>query len=336
MTDFREELNRTKVVATSELSTTPSAHNIPTPSQVDEAAFNAAVEFGRDLITTQDLDPVYSAIHGAGLDYETRARLLLTYSCLYHLGASVTIGQHEEADYWDALMVAAVNDCLKWPRGSERRHWRGQQAIQTVQYLRDKYKHPEDVVNHWANGGDNSFTAVTKRVQEIPIFGPWIGFKACDMLERVMGNTVDFSTCTFGVYKEPRAAAALILTGDAEANIADSDLEGVMKKMMRPEYLGSLKAPPDFSRVVNVQEIETCLCKFKSHVNGHYPPGKDTLEVLHGLKESRWQNPITRRMVQVLEALPYARSTPPVAGKRKPPSSDFSDGAIYKKQGAHQ
>ncbi len=101
-------------------------------------------------------------------------------------------------------MVAAVNEGLKWPRGSERRHWRGQQALQTVQYLRENYKYPEDVVQHWAAGGDNSFASVAERIKEIPRDGPWISFKICDMLERVVGNTVDFSTCAFGVYKEPR------------------------------------------------------------------------------------------------------------------------------------
>jgi hypothetical protein len=139
-----------------------------------------------------------------------------------------------------------------------------------------------------------------------------------DMLERVMGHPVDFGNCGMGVYKEPRAAAALILTGNQKATINDSDLESVMQKMLLPEHLGTLMAPPDFARPVNVQEIETCLCKYKSHINGHYPPGKDTLEVLNGLKEARWGNSITRSMVEVLETLPYARSAPHLAGKRRP------------------
>jgi hypothetical protein len=308
MTDIHEGLNGPATFAkASGSSTTPPANRESLGSPLDDADFNAAINFGRKLIESQDLDPVYTAIHGAGLDYDTCARLLLAYSCLYHVGASVTIGQHQGTDYWDALMVAAVNEGLKWPRGSERRHWRGQQALQTVTYLRQTYTYPEGVVDHWAAGGDNSFEAVTDRVKEIPRYGPWIAFKMADMLERVMGIHVNFASCAMGVYKEPRAAAALILTGDAEANITDSELEGVMGKMLLPEHLGLLLAPPDFQRPINVQEIETCLCKYKSHVHGHYPLGKDTLEVLHGLKEPRWNNPITSRMVEVLEALPYAR-----------------------------
>jgi hypothetical protein len=277
--------------------------------------FTRAVAFGRDLIVSQDLDPVYVAFQRAGLDYDTRARILLTYTCVYHLGSSVAIGQKEGSDYWDALQVAAVNEGLYWPRASERRHWRGKQALETVRYLRDKYKYPEDVVGYWASGGNNSFSAVADRVKEIPRFGPWISFKVCDMLERCLGHSVDFSTCSMGVYKEPRAAAALILTGSEQAAITDSDLEGVMRKMLRPEHLGSLMAPPDSGRRVNVQEVETCLCKFKSHLHGNYPPGKDTQEVLHGLEDPRWDNPITRSMIKVIETLPYSRSTPAMAAK---------------------
>lgn len=272
-----------------------------------------AIEFGRDLILTQDLDPVYTAIHGAELDYDTRARLLLTYSCLYHLGSCVTISQAKGQLYWDALMTAAVNEGLKWPRGSERRHWRGKQALKTVTYLRETYKYPEDVVTYWAGPGPdskwpgrNSFIAVTDRVKEIPIYGPWIAFKVADMLERCLGHFVDFSTCAMGVYKEPRAAAALILTGNQEAEIKDEDLQGVMNEMNLQQHLGSLQAPPNNSRLVNVQEIETCLCKYKSHVNGHYPHGKDTREVLHGLRDATWANPITQKMAATLEVLPYA------------------------------
>src|SRR6185437_10528018 len=46
---------------------------------------------------------------------------------------------------------------------------------------------------------------------------------------------------------------------------------------------GDLLAPPWRDRPVNIQEIETVLCKWKSHLHGRYPVGKDTSEVKHGL-----------------------------------------------------
>ena len=37
-------------------------------------------------------------------------------------------------------------------------------------------------------------------------------------------------------------------------------------------------------RRVNVQEVETIFCKYKSHLKGHYPVGKDSEEIRHALE----------------------------------------------------
>ena len=39
------------------------------------------------------------------------------------------------------------------------------------------------------------------------------------------------------------------------------------------------------NRRVNIQEVETILCKWKSHMNGHYPLSNDVDEIQHGLRE---------------------------------------------------
>ena len=265
--------------------------------------FNAAVDFGRDLIKTQDLDPVYTAIYAAQLPYKLRARVLVAYTCIYHLGAAVKLAQAK--DFWVGLQTAATNEGLVWPRGSERRHWRGANAQATVDYLRARYATPESLVAYWA-AGDTRFPAVAARVEEIPSYGPWISFKTCDMLERVMGHRVDFTDGCLGIYEEPRKGAALLLTGDAETKISSDDVEGVVKALLKA--LGKLKAPPSLDRVINVQCAETILCKYKSGVFGHYPRGKDTREVLHGLRAPKWECPVVRKMIKALEELPYARS----------------------------
>jgi hypothetical protein len=118
-------------------------------------------------------------------------------------------------------------------------------------------------------------------VRLIPAFGPWIAFKMCDVMERCLDLPVDFADCNLGFYKEPRAGAALLATGDAEARIDDAALTAVSAALL--SRLGGLKAPPDRKRRINVQEAETVLCKYKSSCNGHYPLGKDTREVFEAL-----------------------------------------------------
>lgn len=273
---------------------------------MNKSHLKEAVAFGRNLIKTQDLDPVYTALNGSGLKGKPLARVFLAYTCLYHLGASTIIGQDGASEpLWEPLQIAATNYGLAWPRGSERRHWRGANAQATVNYFKARYETPEDVVSYWGRSkGMLTFNVVSERVRELPAYGPWIAFKVADMLERVMGVSVDFSDCALGIYDEPRKAAALILTGSADEKITDVELSRVVQQL--GVSLGPLMAPPRLDRRINVQEIETVLCKYKSHVNGHYPHGKDTREVLHGLQDARWDNKPVRQMIKTLEALPYA------------------------------
>lgn len=53
------------------------------------------------------------------------------------------------------------------------------------------------------------------------------------------------------------------------------------------QYLESqftdLKAPPLYDRPINIQEVEAVLCKWKSHMNGHYPLLNDITEIRDGL-----------------------------------------------------
>jgi hypothetical protein len=243
--------------------------------------FNAAVKFGAELIRSGDLDPVYFGL--AALPEAQRFRTALAYFCLYHLGAAGKIGEAEGTKFWDGLEAAARNDDRRWPRGSERRHWRGKAAVDCAGWLRANYETPEQVIYSWYNRAhSNRFSFVSEEVKKTPAFGPWIGFKVADVMERCLGLKVDFADCNLGFYREPRAGAALLLTGDADARISNAELTGVVEAIL--DRIGPVKAPPDRKRRINVQEAETCLCKYKSHVNGHYPVGKDLREVRHALE----------------------------------------------------
>ena len=253
------------------------------------------VVFGRELITSGDLDPVYVAIRNAPLkDNAQMSRLLVAYWCLYHLGAAARLSELSEKQFWPQLGLAARNvdsNWLphsaggRWPRGTERRHWRGQQAVNSyasvLELARGK---AEALVDYW--GSSQTFVETLTRVRRATGFGPWIGFKVADMLERVAGYPVSFADCELEFYEEPRRGAALYLVSIQQASKAAAEdfVAKAVSHLLQPSQLGLLKAPPDRDRRVNVQEIETVLCKWKSHLNGHYAIGKDTREVSHGLQ----------------------------------------------------
>jgi hypothetical protein len=272
---------------------------------MNQEHFSKAVAFGKQMIKTGDLDPVYIALYDSQFNTAQVARWMLAYSCLYHLAASVYISERKGQDFWNLLEKAAINEGLKWPRGSERRHWRGHSSIECVNWIRLHFKQPEEVMKDWATPtfGDGTLTCanVLHNVQQFPYYGPWISFKVADLLDRVAGVKVDFTNFELGVYSEPRKGAALLLSGDTEQKITDGELRSVTEALGKA--LGPLKAPPDYKRRINVQEIETVLCKYKSHVGGHYPPGKDTLEVYHGLQDERFTCKSVKRLLTIVTPL---------------------------------
>ena len=97
---------------------------------------NLGVEaFGRRLIETRDLDPAYVGLVGAKLPRPSWRVGCSLIGAFYHVGAASWISE-QEADYWACMTTAAANlpehsprglglPAERWPRASERRHFRG-------------------------------------------------------------------------------------------------------------------------------------------------------------------------------------------------------------------
>jgi hypothetical protein len=239
--------------------------------------------FGDALITTQDLDPVYCAIYHARLPEPQLCRLLLAYWCFYHLGVAASISEKEHGDFWEWMRVAAVNEQPpkkwnlpgdRWPRSSERRHFRGEKCVKAVERLRVRFAQPEGAVRSLAPLTRE--TAIINRVLDWPMCGPWIAFKAADMMERVYGSNVEFNQNIGLMYDSPRAGLDLI------AAAADTKSPKIIYHDLLT-YFSSHRAPPRNDRHCGPQEVETILCKYFSMHSGHYRVGKDIHEVRQAL-----------------------------------------------------
>jgi Alpha-glutamyl/putrescinyl thymine pyrophosphorylase clade 2 len=244
-------------------------------------------EFGRVALETGDLDPIYIMLTASPMDESQLHRWLVAYWMFYHAGVSSALSEREGHDFWRGCLEA-YND--KWPRGTERRHFRGTKALDAIEFLALKYgSAPERLVED-VHGlpyrATADFAVVRDAAMSLPQFGPWIAFKVADMLDRCAQRPVDFTSCAFGVYRDPLQGAALLLHGDKKAPITTRELDGVMQQIC--EHFAGYTAPPYHDRPINVQEAETILCKWKSHWGGHYPLGKDTREIIHGLSEGNW------------------------------------------------
>ena len=248
--------------------------------------------FGSLLLTTQDLDPVYVALTGVMRDHswtrEQVMRWLVAYWCIYHSGVACYISESEGNEFWDLLYTAAENVKPsplgdRWPRTPPRRHFRGKAATDSVKYLRGRYERPEQMVDYIIGDSPRVFKDVSKRVQEHKAFGPWIGFKIADMIERVLGEPVCFNRAEVFMFKDPVKAVLRLWryhTGYGET-AKPKDLNGVIVEVVNwlIDAFKDHKAPPLMDRAPGLQEIETILCKWSHHMTGHYPLMADTIQI---------------------------------------------------------
>jgi hypothetical protein len=230
-------------------------------------------QFGGILLDTYDLDPLYVILASTSWPEKFMYKWLLGYWIFYSAGVASRLAESK-----DFYAEAIKGDLEHWPRGHERRHMRGQNIIDTMIEL-ERFGEPEKVVGYMIDGTD--FQSIGKRVKAFHGFGPWISWKIADMAERVLQQSVDFSNAEIAVYSDPVKGAALIGFGDQGYNINANEVHQVFDMMEHKMRMH--KAPPYQDRFVNIQEIETIACKYKSHCNGHYPPGLDTEDIYHGL-----------------------------------------------------
>lgn len=255
--------------------------NVPESSLDGAPEIDKIVNWMAKLVITQDIDPLYVGLTRWWSKPSRRERFMVCYWLFYSVGASWAISKKIGSDFWEMCRIAAANvedargyvpelqnqsERVRWPRAHERRHFRGEKAVNAVKYLAEKFPQPENLIEYLIND-TNSFETVMERAQRLPQFGPWMAFKVADMVERCRALDIQPTGINIPMlYKEPRAGLELA------AKISNTQPDEVLELLV--DVLGSLDAP-GLSRKCSFQEIETCLCKWKSYQGGHYNIGDD-------------------------------------------------------------
>lgn len=265
-----------------------------------------ALWFGKELIRTYDLDPVYAMLNTAGLRREELTRWCLLYWMTYRVDVASSLCN--ASPFWPAVERVVLAQAS--PRGSERRHYRGGQAAASLRWLQDAFPEPEAAVERLQDAARFGWVGVVAEAQRWHGFGKWIAFKIADMSDVVLGvlppspgaaTAEELSTFYAAPIEGARSIAPLRFRGEL------SDVVVLREGMKQLRPLRRLAAPhwgKHTRRKIGWQELETVLCKFKSHCSGHYPVGKDRREVLHYLQPLRHQRGgVGSRMYQALEAL---------------------------------
>lgn len=256
---------------------------------MNQELLDRAFQFGKTMILSGDLDPVYvmlvDAIEEERITEVELKRWCLAYWYFYDVGvASYIASTNTQQGFWRRF-----EKCIPGKRGTERRHFRGKAATGTLDTLRGV--RPEDYVDDFfAHGLD--FQSIRNTVEQYPLCGPWIAFKIADMGEQVLGYPVDFSTCNLNIYTDPKKGAALLMHGDKNAKVTQDELDTVLRVLQ--DKFAPYVTMGRVSRGIGLPEVETVLCKFKSHYNGHYPEGKDTIEVYESIHHPVLDSPLAK------------------------------------------
>lgn len=230
--------------------------------------------FGSKLLDANDLDPIYTLLWKAKFPREKLRKWLLSYWCFYHCGTASWIV--DQSDYWKAMHTAAASK--DYPRSPERRHFRAKNAVDSVTWLEargiDKLFRPFKICK--------TLEQVMGWVKHWTGFGPWISFKVADMLERLDLCKIDFDSTSMFLFNSPKEGAELMWELNGKSIRTTNVQDWAVRTLL--EYFGDQKAPPRLERLINAQEVETILCKWKSYMKGHYKIGEDVEGCKHALE----------------------------------------------------
>ena len=261
-------------------------------------------EFSRALVATNDLDPVYVAVHRVDLPPLQLHRWLTAYILFYDVGVASFMSEAEGSAFWGYVHQAAENKTPaptgdRWPRSRERRHFRGEQAIQACKELAERHPEPETWLDEIIGYLPREHVAqrVRTRIESYRGMGSWASFKMLDLIDRVIGTPMDVGP-DIAMYSEPRLGADVVAW---HAGYAGDPVEFALKEFHAATE--GMRSPPRLDRPLGFLEAETALCKFKSHDAGRYPIGIDIREGAQA--SAHWQDvsPTARRIMEQYDIL---------------------------------
>jgi Alpha-glutamyl/putrescinyl thymine pyrophosphorylase clade 2 len=223
-------------------------------------------------IYTGDSDPVYWAVDRArqvwGEGWATRFSVaMLAY---YHTGLACQAAEYEGEMFWNFLKMNYPTA----PRGSERRHFRGENGSKALATMERFSPNPDNFFKHFTP----SYAGV-KRVCESSLhsFGPYFQLKICDYMDRCLDIKIQsYAGLERNLPTEPARAIAL-LAPLANPVTAFSFLCNEMKQK-------GILAAPAFDRLVGPAEVETSLCGWKTTKYKGNWFGADILDKREALK----------------------------------------------------
>lgn len=228
-------------------------------------------------IISDDLDPVYVGVQKAQAELGEKKthRFLAAMVLYYHIGLACQITDNStDENFWDVMFENYEGT----KRGTERRYFRGEQGLRSLNYLKATYKTPTDFLMGLYRP---KYSQLMKAFEPVPAFGPYFVWKIQDFYDRILGMPVAPDTCIEHLPGEPLKGMELVRKEMGHDDYTVKEMFDYMEAAIHLE--GAIPAPPLKDRPVDIREIETCMCMLKHYYNGSDYVGKDLLDKYESL-----------------------------------------------------
>jgi hypothetical protein len=245
-------------------------------------------EFGRRMINSWDIDPVYPVlkqlIEDLGLGEAEADWLTVLYLAYYELSSAVTAFMAHP----DPRSSAILGDyrTLKLPTGIERR------GLRKPEFMRE---HLQDWLGRF--DGRSFFTAAWETFRPTPEMyhvnndvldaylrgvkfnGRWAAYKGCEVMQKVRGYPNAARDAGHENSTGPRAGLGLFFPPPA-----GNSPEAIRRLNVQTDTL--IAMCEQHGLLVEVEEVETLLCDFSSLRRARYYVGHDIDLLLEGIHKS--------------------------------------------------
>ena len=187
-------------------------------------------------------------------------RFLMAMSLFYDMGVACHIADNTtQDDFWDFCL--SIYPTAR--RGTERRHFRGEQGLKCIRYLKEHFKGPTHFVEH---NHAESYSGVIEKFKKVPAYGEYHTWKWWDFYDRILGMPVAVDEMSWeAMPKEPVSGLRDVAR---EMGLDATDHKGIARYAVSTLQDLGLMSPPDNDRLVHIAEIETAMCMFHHFLNG--------------------------------------------------------------------
>lgn len=220
------------------------------------------VNYSISCIDCLELDPAYCAVHDSipeiGLD--RTHRFLMAMSLFYNMGTACFITDRTTQDnFWDFC----ISEYPKLKRGTERRHFRGEQGLRCLRYLKENFKGPTHFIEH---NHAPTYQGMLDKFAKVPAYGPYHTWKWWDFYDRILSMPVKpDESCWEAMPQEPVSGLKNVAE---EMGMDTSDHVPIAKYAVKTLQDLGMMSPPDNARPVHIAEVETDMCMLNHHLKG--------------------------------------------------------------------